>query len=403
MADLIKKIKIKKQDGTFTDYIPIGADASNVNVDGESVQYKLNKKPYYYNTVADMKADIKLKTGDMAITLGYYEKDDGGGVSYLISNTQGDKEFIELNNNLYAKEIEKNIYRKFKPVLCSQPYLINGNPVGGSTSFSANKMKEIIDINIYNGYEKFTIDIHLLYNNGFYCIQDLNNILEAFTYAKNRGYLITAIKFHYNGTLNANIIQEYEDFICEIVIPKLSSLNFDKVVIFNERYSILSATDSNLTQNIKNVINRIKLLGFEVGISYAGPEQANMSIQNYPDVVELLDFVGINFYPSCGAYGNETTVDDVSNSFNNCNLSLFQNKKIILTESGIRPYPIYFSAPAYWGYDGDLPDYNVTTTFLEGLYNSKWNNIATEYWTWFTPTEIVDSLRKLNNKYKGVI
>ena len=84
MADLIKKIKIKKQDGTFTDYIPIGADASNVNVDGESVQYKLNKKPYYYNTVADMKADIKLKAGDMAITLGYYEPNDGGGAEYII-------------------------------------------------------------------------------------------------------------------------------------------------------------------------------------------------------------------------------------------------------------------------------------------------------------------------------
>ena len=45
MADLIKKIKIKKQDGTFTDYIPIGAEAQNINVeDGESVELKLNKK-----------------------------------------------------------------------------------------------------------------------------------------------------------------------------------------------------------------------------------------------------------------------------------------------------------------------------------------------------------------------
>ena len=36
MADLIKKIKIKKQDGTFTDYIPIGAEAQNVNMQNES-------------------------------------------------------------------------------------------------------------------------------------------------------------------------------------------------------------------------------------------------------------------------------------------------------------------------------------------------------------------------------
>ena len=28
--DIIKKLKIKKQDGTFSDYIPIGAEASNI-------------------------------------------------------------------------------------------------------------------------------------------------------------------------------------------------------------------------------------------------------------------------------------------------------------------------------------------------------------------------------------
>ena len=70
MSDIIKKIKIKKQDGTFTDYIPIGAEAENINVDGESVETKLDKKPYYYDTVADMKADAKLKAGDMVVTLG---------------------------------------------------------------------------------------------------------------------------------------------------------------------------------------------------------------------------------------------------------------------------------------------------------------------------------------------
>lgn len=39
MADLVKKIKIKKQDGTFTDYIPIGAEALNINMNNNrSVQ-----------------------------------------------------------------------------------------------------------------------------------------------------------------------------------------------------------------------------------------------------------------------------------------------------------------------------------------------------------------------------
>lgn len=96
--DRIKKLKIKKQDGTFSDYIPIGADAENIDTtDGESVQLKLNKKPYYYNSVADMKADTKLKAGDMARTLGYYEQGDGGGAIYRIVDTESDLT-IALNN-----------------------------------------------------------------------------------------------------------------------------------------------------------------------------------------------------------------------------------------------------------------------------------------------------------------
>lgn len=112
MADLIKKIKIKKQDGTFTDYIPIGAEAQNVSTsDGESVQLKLNKKPYYYNTVLDMKADLKLKAGDMAVTLGYYEPNDGGAGEYrIVSGTHTDDggSCHELNNSLYAELIVEN-------------------------------------------------------------------------------------------------------------------------------------------------------------------------------------------------------------------------------------------------------------------------------------------------------
>lgn len=109
MSSLIKKIKIKKQDGTFTDYIPIGAEAENVNVDGESVEVKLNKTPYYYNSVDDMKVDEKLKVGDMAITLGYYEPNDGGGAEYKIENTKNIiKIQEELENKLLATLIIKD-------------------------------------------------------------------------------------------------------------------------------------------------------------------------------------------------------------------------------------------------------------------------------------------------------
>ena len=107
MADLIKKIKIKKQDGTYTNYIPIGAEAKNVSMsDGTSVEYQLNKKPYYFDTVNDMK-NADLKEGSIAITLGYYEINDGGAAEYkIVDSTKNYKE--TLNNNLYAELIIKD-------------------------------------------------------------------------------------------------------------------------------------------------------------------------------------------------------------------------------------------------------------------------------------------------------
>ena len=104
MSDRIKKIKVKKADGSMTDYIPIGADAQNIDLDhnGSNVEDTLKKKPYYYNNVANMKADNTLKVGDMAITLGYYEVNDGGSAIYRIVQTSSDLT-VALNNNLYAE------------------------------------------------------------------------------------------------------------------------------------------------------------------------------------------------------------------------------------------------------------------------------------------------------------
>ena len=135
--DKIKTVKIKNPDGSISEesYI-ISVDARNVDMDnGKELQetvgtinvdtdgniaeqlnilknneIKLNKKPYYYNSVADMKADLGLKVGDMAVTLGYYEPNDGGGAEYFIKESEReitDNQFyIAISNtNLIAKLI----------------------------------------------------------------------------------------------------------------------------------------------------------------------------------------------------------------------------------------------------------------------------------------------------------
>lgn len=69
----------------------------------------INKKPYYFNNVAEMQA-CNLSVGDMAITLGYYTANDGGGAEYCITNTEIEGEQQEtLNNGLYSTLIVKDI------------------------------------------------------------------------------------------------------------------------------------------------------------------------------------------------------------------------------------------------------------------------------------------------------
>lgn len=101
--DKLKYIKLEQQDGSYSASIPLSVDAEHIDMeDGETLVNKISKKPYYYNSVADMKADTKLKAGDMAVTLGYYEPNDGGAAEYKIVQSS-DKYTETLDNNLKAE------------------------------------------------------------------------------------------------------------------------------------------------------------------------------------------------------------------------------------------------------------------------------------------------------------
>lgn len=144
--DKIKTVKIKNQDGTVSEEsYSISVDAINVDMsngkdlqdtvgnididnDGniakqledlndnvDDLNIDIKKKAYFFNTVADMK-NAKLKEGDMAVTLGFYEKNDGGGAIYKIRTITNDDvidnmTIIPLNdetNNLIGELIVPN-------------------------------------------------------------------------------------------------------------------------------------------------------------------------------------------------------------------------------------------------------------------------------------------------------
>lgn len=81
------------------------------NIKDEIARREVVHKPYYFTTVADMKA-YNLAAGDMAITEGYFTANDGGAGIYQIVNNNSlidDGGSVHtLNNGLKAKLIFKN-------------------------------------------------------------------------------------------------------------------------------------------------------------------------------------------------------------------------------------------------------------------------------------------------------
>ena len=79
---------------------------------GMTQQQVNDKTALFYNTVADMVADTKLKAGKAVITHGYYTPNDGGGTRYLIKDTATDYS-IPLINGSHAVFNDTFDIRKF--------------------------------------------------------------------------------------------------------------------------------------------------------------------------------------------------------------------------------------------------------------------------------------------------
>lgn len=237
MADLIKKIKIKKQDGTFTDYIPIGADAINVETsDSESVELKLNKKPYYYNTIADMKADTKLKAGDMAITLGYYEANDGGNGEYkIVNNSQlvdDGGSIHDLSNGLKAELINKRFMTPEQFGAKGDGITDDSNVFTYIASYIENNLngKGVLNLIGEKSY-KIKITIPYININGNNAIltndfENSSNYVIKFTSSNTRGQVIRDLRINCKGN---STTKGFNGLYCE----NLREQKFENIYIEN--------------------------------------------------------------------------------------------------------------------------------------------------------------------------
>lgn len=95
MSDLIKKIKIKKQDGTFTDYIPIGAEAKNISTtDGSNVEYNIQSIKKQVENIKDSLINDDLVTYEII-------RDENIGTTYYLTkiantNSEGNRNILRV-------------------------------------------------------------------------------------------------------------------------------------------------------------------------------------------------------------------------------------------------------------------------------------------------------------------
>lgn len=356
---------------------------------------------YMYNSIAEMKADDGLNTG-MTVQTFNHKSGDHIAQKFKIDSSPSEGLFIKLANGNYANEITKN--RLFKPKIVAQPEMF----VAGN---DAKKQKAIIDNRIYLGFEAFTVDVHLNYDkvNGFHTQEDLSMLCDTFTYAKNLGYPITALKIHYTDNFNDETVPAYSAYIISTVIPALKTLDFDKVCILNERQETVTAWSSQYIPQFIGLVNSIKAYGYKVGISYENDVHITMGYSNQRGLMQSLDWIGCNLYPTIGAYGNLTGVDDVAGAFNETMDSLYLiaqlGKPIIITETGIRPYPQYFASPSNYGFDNSLNgDNSIFTRYFKGVYTSKVRAIASEVWDWHMwDDQAMPAMAQLIREQRGVI
>ena len=357
---------------------------------------------YLYDSIADMKADDGLAAG-MVVQASNHNDGDHITQQFKIGSTpDGDELFVKLANGNYANEITRD--RLFPPKIVAQPEMF-------LASNDIKRQKEIIDGCVYLGYEAFTVDVHLEYDktNGFHTQEDLSTLCDTFTYAKNLGYPTTALKIHYTGTFDDTTVPAYGSYITSTVIPALKSLNFDKVCVLNERQETVTPWTSKYIPQFIGLVNSIKTYGYKVGISYENDVHIAMGYSNQRGLMQSLDWIGCNLYPTIGAYGNLTGVDDVITAFDEAMDSLYLiaqlGKPIIITETGIRPYPQYFASPSNYGFDDSTNgDYSVFTRYFEGVYRSKVRTVAKEVWDWHMWNDrAIPDMARLIRQARGVI
>lgn len=346
MSDRIKKIKVKKADGSMTDYIPIGADAENIDTN------------------------------------------NGTNVQENIDDLQSNKnEFLEVKDKIYTNRI-------FPIDLELNTFLTNYSEEYIKQALS-RRIKHILDVH----YDAVDLIFHVqglnIYGENIQAMKTLRNtVLE-------NNIRCDTIKF-YCDDIRTIGTTTYLTSIYNI-LKQFSGI--EKVWVFNENMKFIN----DYLQDCANVVNDLKSNGYKVGCSYywQAKYKARGSYYDNNVFVNSLDMVGQNTYIQIADFQSEPVpycrFKQIIDHYIE-NIIPPENKEFYFSEYGIKPYWEYLINPAAYNYDTTYKctySQEVVKLYMKALLESNIKNKVKAVQVWFAEEWDEETCKFINNYLKG--
>lgn len=268
--------------------------------------------------------------------------------------------------DLEAREMIGNLeYNKFDVKLYCSIDCININ------SDDAHKQ---IDRAISLGCTGIYVCVHL--NDNCTSYKNIDLVGSVFEYCEELN-MNTVLKIHYDGDMlssNSENQTAYLDTIKSLV----SKFSVDTVFILNEETSVYGVPEN--TNFVLNAIDELQKSGVKCGISFSGNTDFLTVYNDYTEIINRLDIIGMNVYPEISYNGKHTSVEDSCESWERylyllkCLKEHYPEKKVCITETGIGDAWENLAFP--WHYDDEELD-TVTPSngqaqrlYFEGMFRS---------------------------------
>ena len=321
------------------------------------------------NTEYIIQYDYDLNGASITVPEGCVLKFEGGSLNngtiqsnktILVNPTDKDCLSGIFYNNA-GKRLNKDFRTKKDYIDCIDPILPYSQSdvircCNHATKSSIDKIQIIYYLQINNNV--ITTTDNFTYWN-FATIKDMVELVES------NHQTLYSLKFHKNVNFNDNASEAerraYKNYVLNTVDEYRKYTDTIKVIYISNEENNRTAKGNDWNITHKELINELHDRGYKVGISCNQIPTTFAKIDN--ELVNMLDYIGINFYPSMSNLGFRTPISYIPKYIENTTIDLANRMKYIykvkpdvniqITESGCMPYEKALSNPAAWSNLGE--------------------------------------------------